>query len=126
VIGIDPSTNQFAYLNFDGTIVDFTLNDASAANHLTNTTRGFWAEWFVEASDQIRFIEHLLHRFDFNTSGMKERIPGSRSTQGVFARICFTSVSASADVTVRSAMHPVSSALASRSCVASFSASSAK
>ena len=35
VIGIDPSNNQFAYLNFDGTIVDFTLNDASAANHLT-------------------------------------------------------------------------------------------
>ena len=34
IIGIDPNTNNFAYLNFDGTIVDFTLNDASAANHL--------------------------------------------------------------------------------------------
>ena len=21
---------------------------------------GFWAEWFVEAFDQVRFIEHLL------------------------------------------------------------------
>ncbi len=35
VIGIDPSTKQFAYLTPNGTIVDFTMNDSSAANHLT-------------------------------------------------------------------------------------------
>ncbi|MBB6143569.1 hypothetical protein HNQ77_001518 [Silvibacterium bohemicum] len=35
VIGMDPANGKFAYLNFDGTIVDFTLNDAAAANHLT-------------------------------------------------------------------------------------------
>jgi beta-galactosidase len=35
VIGIDPGTNKFAYLTPAGTIVDFTLGDASAANHLT-------------------------------------------------------------------------------------------
>jgi hypothetical protein len=35
VIGIDPSNNQFAYLTPGGTIVDFTLNDASASNHVT-------------------------------------------------------------------------------------------
>jgi beta-galactosidase len=35
VIGIDPKTNIFAYLTSDGTIVDFTLNDSAAANHLT-------------------------------------------------------------------------------------------
>ena len=27
---------------------------------MPTTTRGFWAEWFVEAFDQVRFIEHLL------------------------------------------------------------------
>jgi hypothetical protein len=35
VIGIDPSTNRFAYLTANGAIVDFTPNDSSAANHLT-------------------------------------------------------------------------------------------
>jgi beta-galactosidase len=35
VIGIDPGNGNFAYLTPDGTIVDFTVNDASAANHLT-------------------------------------------------------------------------------------------
>jgi hypothetical protein len=35
VIGIDPATGQFAYLAPAGAIVDFTMNDSSASNHLT-------------------------------------------------------------------------------------------
>ena len=28
--------------------------------HIAHYNQGLWAEWFVEASDQVRFIEHLL------------------------------------------------------------------
>ncbi len=35
VIGMDPANGQFAYVTPAGSVVDFTLNDASAANHLT-------------------------------------------------------------------------------------------
>ena len=35
VIGIDPATGGFAYLTPAGAIVDFTMNDSSASNHIT-------------------------------------------------------------------------------------------
>ena len=35
VIGIDPATGGFAYLTSSGAIVDFTMSDSSASNHLT-------------------------------------------------------------------------------------------
>jgi beta-galactosidase len=41
VIGIDPGTGRFAYLTPDGTIVDFTMNDSSAPNHLTKNGENF-------------------------------------------------------------------------------------
>ncbi len=41
VIGIDPNNGAFAYLKADGTIVDFTVNDATASNHLTQNGQNF-------------------------------------------------------------------------------------
>ena len=35
VIGLDPSTNKYAYVTPAGAIVDFTTSDAAAANHIT-------------------------------------------------------------------------------------------
>ena len=35
VIGMDPANGKFAYVTPAGAIVDFTLSDASAANHIT-------------------------------------------------------------------------------------------
>ncbi|MCU1248028.1 MAG: coagulation factor 5/8 type domain protein [Edaphobacter sp.] len=53
VIGIDPSTNKFAYLTADGTIVDFTLNDSSAANHLTHGGKNYGNYSFTLAQSTL-------------------------------------------------------------------------
>ncbi len=41
VIGLDPTTGIFAYLKPDGTIVDFTLNDATAAGALSKNGKNY-------------------------------------------------------------------------------------
>ncbi len=38
VIGIDPATNRFGYLTPAGQLIDFTLSDSSAANHVTSAS----------------------------------------------------------------------------------------
>ena len=61
VIGIDPSNNKFAHLTFDGTIVDFTLNDSSAANHLTGPNgQNYGTYSFTLAQSKLLKIPTLI------------------------------------------------------------------
>lgn len=60
VIGIDPNTSKFGYLNFDGTIIDFTLNDASAPNHLTKNGQNFGNYSFTLAQSKLLKIPTFI------------------------------------------------------------------
>ncbi|HWZ51359.1 MAG TPA: discoidin domain-containing protein [Granulicella sp.] len=60
VIGIDPATNQFGYLTPAGTIVDFTLNDSAAANHLTQNGQNYGNYSFTLAQSKLLLIPTLI------------------------------------------------------------------
>ncbi len=53
MIGIDPSSHKFAYLTPDGTIVDFTLSDSSASNHLTQGGKNYGNYSFTLAQSTL-------------------------------------------------------------------------
>jgi hypothetical protein len=53
VIGMDTSNGQFAYLTPAGTVVDFTMNDATAANHLTQNGQSFGNYSFTLAQSKL-------------------------------------------------------------------------
>jgi hypothetical protein len=60
VIGIDHGTGRFAYLTPDGTIVDFTANDSSAANHLTKNGQNFGNYSFTLAQSKLLKIPTFI------------------------------------------------------------------
>ena len=61
VIGIDPANNHFAYLNFGGTVVDFTVNDAAAGNHLTGPNGQSYGNYsFTLAQSKLLKIPTLI------------------------------------------------------------------
>ncbi|MBV8553899.1 MAG: hypothetical protein JOY54_21595 [Acidobacteriaceae bacterium] len=60
VIGIDPATGHFGYLNYNGTIVDFTLNDAAASNHLTKNGQNYGNYSFTLAQSKLLKIPTLI------------------------------------------------------------------
>jgi beta-galactosidase len=53
VVGIDPKTNQFATLTPAGTIVDFTMADSTASNHLTKNGQNFGNYSFTLAQSKL-------------------------------------------------------------------------
>jgi hypothetical protein len=60
VIGIDPGTNKFGYLTPDGTIVDFTLNDSAATNHLTKNGHNYGNYSFTLAQSKLLKIPTFI------------------------------------------------------------------
>ena len=60
VIGQDPATQQYAYLLPNGTIVDFTMQDSSAANHLTKNGQNFGNYSFTLAQSTLLKIPTFL------------------------------------------------------------------
>ncbi len=60
VIGMDPANNKFAYLTFDGTIVDFSMNDSSAAGHLTKNGRNYGNYSFTLAQSKLLKIPTFI------------------------------------------------------------------
>jgi beta-galactosidase len=60
VIGIDPNTGKFSYLTPDGTIVDFTLNDSSAAGHLTKNGQNYGSYSFTLAQSKLLKIPTFI------------------------------------------------------------------
>jgi beta-galactosidase len=60
VIGIDPGTNKFGYLTPDGTIVDFTLNDSAATNHLTKNGQNYGNYSFSLAQSKLLKIPTFI------------------------------------------------------------------
>jgi beta-galactosidase len=60
VIGIDPATGQYAYLTPDGTVVDFTVNDSSAASHLTMNGQNYGNYSFTLAQSTLLKIPTFI------------------------------------------------------------------
>jgi hypothetical protein len=60
VIGIDPGNSQFGYLTPDGTIVDFTLNDSAATNHLTKNGKNYGNYSFTLAQSKLLKIPTFI------------------------------------------------------------------
>ncbi len=60
VIGIDPGTNRFGYLTPAGTIVDFTLNDSAATNHLTKNGQNYGNYSFTLAQSKLLKIPTFI------------------------------------------------------------------
>jgi beta-galactosidase len=60
VIGIDPATNRFGYLTPAGTIVDFTLNDSTATNHLTKNGQNYGNYSFSLAQSKLLKIPTFI------------------------------------------------------------------
>jgi beta-galactosidase len=60
VIGIDPGTNKFGYLTPGGTIVDFTLNDSTATNHLTKNGQNYGNYSFTLAQSKLLKIPTFI------------------------------------------------------------------
>jgi hypothetical protein len=53
VIGIDPYSGKFSYLTPDGVVVDFTVNDAAAAGHLTKNGQNYGNYSFTLAQSKL-------------------------------------------------------------------------
>lgn len=60
VIGQDPSNGKFSYLTPDGAIVDFTLNDGAATNHLTKNGQNFGNYSFTLAQSKLLKIPTFI------------------------------------------------------------------
>ncbi len=60
VIGQDPSTGNYAYLTPSGTIVDFTMNDSAAANHLTMNGQNYGNYSFTLAQSKQLLIPTFI------------------------------------------------------------------
>ena len=60
VIGLDPATKQYGYLTFAGAIIDFTVNDSSAANHLTTNGQNYGNYSFTLAESTLLKIPPFI------------------------------------------------------------------
>ncbi len=61
VIGIDPATNKFGYLTPGGAVIDFTVNDSTAAGHINSASgQSFGNYSFTLAQSTLLKIPTLI------------------------------------------------------------------
>jgi hypothetical protein len=75
VIGLDPATSQYAYLTPSGTVVDFTLNDSAAANHLTKNGQNYGNYSFTLAQSKQLLIPTLISARAYISLGAPLYVP---------------------------------------------------